>query len=202
MLFLLLLLLLSFYFFFSDAKTKHTHIQKLGVTEESAKVLSTLSDECVAIGEAVNKQVSAEVRQKDLKVVHVKQWYLNLYSNQLPKKDTLHNILKYNPAYNGLTHPMKEVKNEAGKVQYVPLFDYRYLSEDIPFGLIPSKGVAVLAGVKTPQMDEIILWAQKKLGKEYIDNDGNLTGKDVKNSRAPQAYGFDTLEKLFDALKA
>ena len=51
----------------------------------------------------------------------------------------------------GLTHPT--VKNADGK--YVPNFKYRYLLEDIPFGLLVMKGVAALAGVPTPTMDKV-----------------------------------------------
>lgn len=35
-------------------------------------------------------------------------------------------------------------------------------------GLCLYKGVAELVGVETPKIDEIIVWAQENMGKEYI----------------------------------
>lgn len=37
----------------------------------------------------------------------------------------------------------------------MPNFKYRYLMEDIPFGLLVMKGVAVMAAVPTPTMDKV-----------------------------------------------
>ncbi|XP_070194032.1 opine dehydrogenase-like, partial [Littorina saxatilis] len=45
-----------------------------------------------------------------------------------------------------LEHPMKK----AGQGKWVPDFGYRYLTEDVPFGLVVTKGLAQLAGVPTP----------------------------------------------------
>lgn len=81
----------------------------------------------------------------------------------------------------------------------VPDFNNRYLSEDVPFGFVVLKGIAECVDVKTPVMDEIIHWAQKKLGKEYLIG-SQLKGKDVPSTRAPQAYGFTSLEDLCKTL--
>lgn len=44
--------------------------------------------------------------------------------------------------------------------------DHRYLSEDLPFGLVPMKGVADLLGVpETPWFDRVITWGQELIGK-------------------------------------
>ncbi len=44
-------------------------------------------------------------------------------------------------------------KTDNGK--FVPNFKYRYLMEDIPFGLVVMRGVASIAGVATPNMDKV-----------------------------------------------
>ena len=46
---------------------------------------------------------------------------------------------------------------------YVPDFAYRYLTEDVPHGLVAMKGIAELMGVPTPHFDKIIVWAQGKM---------------------------------------
>jgi len=64
-------------------------------------------------------------------------------------------------------------------------------------GLIVTRGIAELAGVKTPHMDDVILWCQEMLGKEYLV-DGELKGKDLEHTRAPQRYGFKNLDSFMD----
>jgi hypothetical protein len=49
--------------------------------------------------------------------------------------------------------------------------------------------------VPTPAMDHVIHWAQTQLGKEYLVG-GKLRGRDVITSRAPQRYGFKTLDDV------
>ena len=51
---------------------------------------------------------------------------------------------------------------------YMPNFKVRYLTQDIPYGLLYNRGVAELAGVKTPNIDEVIEFSQKKIGKTYL----------------------------------
>ena len=60
-------------------------------------------------------------------------------------------------------------------------------------GLIVTRGIAELARVKTPHMDNVILWCQEMLDKEYLV-DGELKGKDLESTRAPQKYGFKDLD--------
>jgi hypothetical protein len=55
---------------------------------------------------------------------------------------------------------------------YMPDFNFRYLSEDVPTGLCFTRGVGELLGVKTPSIDKVLLWAQEKLKKEFIGKDG------------------------------
>ena len=87
---------------------------------------------------------------------------------------------------------MREVQID-DKIKYLPNFKYRYFTEDLPMGLIVTRGIAELAGVPTPHMDDVIMWCQEMLGKEYLVN-GKLEGKDVDSTRAPQHYGFTDLD--------
>ena len=64
---------------------------------------------------------------------------------------TTNSIVLFFLLIKGLTHPTE--KNADGK--YVPNFQYRYLLEDIPFGLLVMRGVAALAEVQTPTMDKV-----------------------------------------------
>ena len=55
-----------------------------------------------------------------------------------------------------------------------------------------------IAGVKTPHMDDVIMWSQEVMGKEYL-KDGKVAGKDIDSTRAPQHFGFDDLDKFMAA---
>lgn len=54
---------------------------------------------------------------------------------------------------------MKQLENG----RYAPDFTYRYLTEDVPHGLVAMKGIAELLSVPTPHFDKIIVWAQHKM---------------------------------------
>ena len=126
-----------------------------------------------------------------LQVVHIHQWHVRRYPHDISNKSTLYKAIQTNAAYQGLRHPVKTT--EDGK--FVPDFAYRYMTEDVPYGLVVIRGIAVIAGVKTPNIDKVLTWCQEKMGKEYLVN-SMLQGKDVTSSRAPQRYGFTTLESI------
>ena len=71
----------------------------------------------------------------------------------------------------------------------------RYLTEDIPFGLLVTKGIASVAGVETPMIDEVIANTSAWIGKEYLI-DGKLIGRDMMETRTPQRYKIDSLQGL------
>mmetsp|Transcript_20067 Transcript_20067/g.43255 ORF Transcript_20067/g.43255 Transcript_20067/m.43255 type:complete len:405 (+) Transcript_20067:105-1319(+) len=124
---------------------------------------------------------------------HVSEWMTRSYGDDIGDTTSIYTMLRTNKGYRGLTHPMREVEIE-GEKKYVPNFKYRYFTEDIPMGLVVTRGVAELAGVPTPHMDDVILWCQDMIGKEYLGVDGKLNGKDLNSTRAPQRYGFTDLD--------
>ncbi|EOH92752.1 hypothetical protein UAW_02791 [Enterococcus haemoperoxidus ATCC BAA-382] len=100
-------------------------------------------------------------------------------------------------SFKNIPSPMKKVSDK----KFVPDFLSRYFIEDIPFGLLIIKGFALITGVDTPEADQIILWSQKWLDKEYLI-DGGKPGCDFLLSGVPQAYGIDTLEEMYRFYKS
>ena len=113
------------------------------------------------------------------------------YPRNISNKSTLYTAIQTNAAYQGLRHPVKTT--EDGK--FVPDFAYRYMTDDVPYGLVVIRGIAEIVGEETPNIDKVLTWCQQKMGKEYLVN-SKLQGKDVSSSRAPQRYGFTTLESI------
>ena len=158
-----------------------------GADEYTGEKLSKVSDEVIEI-----KRVLLEKYPNlDLSSLHhVREWMLRSYGNDITDQSSIYTMLQTNKGYRGLTHPMIQ---EGQK--YIPNFKYRYFTEDIPCGLIVTRGIAELAGVATPHMDDVILWCQKVMGKEFLKN-GKLCGVDMKFTRAPQHYGYRNLDSF------
>lgn len=94
----------------------------------------------------------------------------------------LTNKLRSIKAFKGIRLQMKS-ENDT----FLPDFENRYFTEDIPFGLLIIKEFAEYFNVKTPSMDKVIYWAQKMMNKEYLV-DGKLTGKDIEHSGLVKNY--------------
>ncbi|XP_041358383.1 opine dehydrogenase-like [Gigantopelta aegis] len=159
-----------------------------GVDDVQVRYVDGISSEMVQTA----RTIMAKRPHVDLSgCIHIFDWFKKYYSHTIADNSSLLSCMRSNSAYDGLTHPMKVV--EGGR--FVPDFHYRYLCEDIPFGLAVTKGLAEIAGYDTPITDEVMLWCQEKIGKEYLVGH-QLQGKDLADTRAPQRFGFHTLDDL------
>ena len=157
------------------------------VDRSTAELLTRVSAEGLAISRRIMEQYPGE----DLShVVPMLEWDLTRYGHVIDDNRDQLTVLRTNRAYATLRHPMKRVNGG-----YVPDFRHRYLSEDVPFGLVTVRGIAALAGVATPAIDEVLVWSQARLGRQYLVG-AKLTGADLKSTRAPQRYGYVTIGEL------
>ena len=131
-----------------------------------------------------------------LQVVHIHLWLVRRYFHDISDKSTLYKAIQTNAAFQGIKHPVKTA--EDGK--FMPDFTHRYMTEDVPYGLAVIRGIAEIVGVQTPNIDKVLKWCQEKMGKEYLVN-SKLQGKDVASSRAPQKYGFTSLESILSVTR-
>ena len=153
-----------------------------GVDEETAALLEAISDEVVT----TSRSIMRDHPQVDLsQVIPMYDWDIGCYGGDIADKTNLMTALRTNAGYDGMTHPM--IRRDSG--EYVPDFAHRFLTEDVPFGLVVIRGVAELAGVPTPQMDRVLCWSQHAMGREYLVGN-ELRGRDVANTRAPQRFGY------------
>jgi hypothetical protein len=157
------------------------------VDEEVATIFQNMSQEV----QSLRTNLERAYPGLDLAAVRpVGEWLKRSYPTSIIDSSTLHSSFATNRSYTGLLAPM--IGSENG---FVPDFQSRYLTEDVPYGLLVMRGIAELAGVATPQADEVISWAQDRLGKQYLV-EGKLKGVDLLLSRSPQRYGYSGLEQL------
>ena len=99
-----------------------------GVDAETAEVLNGISEDITKICGALKK---LEPNFDTSQVKTIMEWYMASYSSSISDASNLKSAMNTNSAYEGLCHPMKE---EQGG--YVPDFQFRYLSEDVPTGYL------------------------------------------------------------------
>ena len=158
-----------------------------GVTKKIAKTLKAMSDEILILTQKI------KTLDKNVDLDHVlglKDWLIYSYKGSIADESTLQSCFVTNSAYQGLRAPVKKEND-----YFLPDFQARYLTEDVPFGLIVIKSIAQMTEVETPVIDEIILTISKWIGKEYIKG-GYLKGKDIRDARIPQNYGINNLEEI------
>jgi hypothetical protein len=161
-----------------------------GVDAAAAATMEQMSVEVQTLRTALEQRFP----QLDLSPVRpLHEWLVRSYGRLIADFSSLQTCFVTNRGYEGLTAPMRQ--EGAG---YTPDFQARYLSEDVPYSLLVTRGVAELAGVSMPVIDRVLDWAQTRLGKEYL-RAGRLSGSDLHDSRAPQRYGISRLETLLEA---
>ena len=158
-----------------------------GLDQATADCMQQVSDEIQAIGAVLEGSMPG----LDLSVVnHIHPWCLRAYGKYIRDASSLRTRFSSNQAFAGITCPMLPV--EGG---FVPDYGTRYLREDVPFNLVAVRGLAQLCGVETPVIRRILEWAQQVMGKDDF-LDGELRGRDVGESFAPQRFGFRKLDEI------
>jgi hypothetical protein len=158
-----------------------------GIDTRTADILERLS------GEVQSLRALLEKRFPDLDlsaVLPLYDWLRRAYGDKVRDYSSLRNCFVSNEGYAGLRAPM--YRADGG---WVPDFQTRYLTEDVPYALIATRGIAELAELSTPMMDQVINWSQECLAQEYLV-DGELRGRNLAASRAPQRFGFTSLSRV------
>ena len=156
-----------------------------GLDEATAQVLEAMSQEVQVMAHQLASRLPDFAPQE---VLSIHDWLGRAYSGAIRDGSSLRRAFMTNRAYAGLKFPSRPIGPDAFAIDYKA----RYLSEDVPFGLVVTRGIAELIGVETPVIDEVITWAQAHLERQYLVK-GALTGADLAETRAPQVYGIKTI---------
>jgi hypothetical protein len=151
-----------------------------GVDQRAADTLEALGQEIRAIAEQLAKS-NPDIELD--KIESPRQWMLRSYAGQIEDTSTLKTMLNTNKAYRGIKAPM--TKLEDGR--YKANFQARYITEDLPFSLLPTKYLGLQAGVATPVMDQMIKEVGSWIGCDFL-GDIEIALQLRKRSRLPLFY--------------
>lgn len=157
-------------------------------TDEAGAFIEELSADVCAVAKKIQTASNGAL---DLSGVWpLLKWLRLTYPSQTEDVSTVATCFRTGPLQ-ARKAPAKEIAPQS----YVPDFQYRYMREDVPFGLVVTKGFAQLAGVGTPAIDVVLRWAQRKLNSRYVRN-GRLDMTGVYALPVPQNYGFESVDAL------
>ena len=146
--------------------------------DESSEIFQKCDNEIMKICEKLK-----ENKVIDEEIISLMKYYESETSQQLTQK------LRRIEAFKNIKLSMLKI----GENQYVLDKKVRFLTEDVPFGLLMFKGLAEILEIKTPSIDKVITWAQEILGEEYIKNHKIVK---FQNTGCPQNFGIFTIEDL------
>ena len=139
-------------------ETTHGNFEyyRQGISRGLADLLEKLDAERLAVARAYG-----------VSVLSASEWLEEAYG---VSEISLYEAIQKNAAYAGIKAPSE--------------INVRYLTEDVPTGLVPLACLGRIAGVLTPIMDAVIVGASKLLGVDFREN-----GRNEKN------LGLDGLSK-------
>ena len=116
--------------------------------DESSEIFQKCDNEIIKICEKLkeNKIIEEEI-------ISLMKYYESETPQQLTQK------LRSIEAFKNIKLSMLKI----GENQYVLDKKVRFLTEDVPFGLLMFKGLAEILEIKTPSIDKVITWAQEIL---------------------------------------
>ncbi len=158
------------------------------VTDEMGELVAALSREASAVAQSIEAEGGGSVDLSSVLSIH--DWLRASYAHLTADTSTVATCFRTGPSQ-ARKAPVKEI----APGRFVPDFGYRYLTEDVPFGLVVTKALADLAGVVTPAIDEVVEWSQSRMGRSYLVH-GRLEGHDVADVPTPQNYGIASVPQL------
>jgi hypothetical protein len=159
-------------------------------TDEMGELVEGLSEDAIAVARAIEAGSDNGVNLEEVVPVH--EWLKASYAHVTRDLKTVATCFRTGPI-TARKAPMIEIRPG----RFVPNFGYRYLTEDVPFGLVITRAIAEIVHVKTPTIDAAIRWAQSAMEKVYLA-DEKLEGPDARGLPIPQHHGVLSLSDLIE----
>jgi len=131
-----------------------------GISPAVERVLEDLDAERMAVGQALGLELTPH--------------------NQMAK------IWYGHQGYQGSTYPDKERNPVYSAIKAESKLDSRYLTEDVPFGLVPLEDVGKLVGVEMPICSSLITLSNSLLEKDFRSGGQTLTSIGLGDLSVPE----------------
>eukprot|EP00924_Labyrinthula_sp_SR-Ha-C_P005261 snap_masked-scaffold_1-processed-gene-26.36-mRNA-1 protein AED:0.02 eAED:0.09 QI:0/-1/0/1/-1/1/1/0/435 len=168
-------------------KDAPVHIYK-DLTKESAEYMRLLNKEIVQIVHFLRELPGADPGLDD-PGFDLLQSLIIAFGDTLKDTSSIYKAVRTNPAYQKYKNPYVVVGEKNGETFVKPNLQHRFYTSDVTVGLVTYKDMAIMCGIETPIMDDIILWHQKLLDKEWMVN-GELVGRDIAECILPSTLGY------------
>jgi len=157
-------------------------------TDQMGEIVEGLSREAISVVHTLRARTKGSLRLDHVQPVH--DWLRSSYAHVTADMSTVAACFRTGPI-----RARRAPTIEVTPGSFVPNFQYRYLTEDVPYGLVITRALADLVAVETPTTNEVISWAQGVMNKVYLV-DGRLDGPDTANLPTPQNHGIFSLDDL------
>jgi opine dehydrogenase len=117
-----------------------------GATDSVARVMESIEDERMALLDLLGVTKNS-----------LQDSFMSMYRHYEHKAETLSQMLRTSPVHADPTLPGTP-----------PTVHYRYVTEDVPFGMVPWSSMGRMWGVPTPTCDAIIQLASVVEGVDYL----------------------------------
>jgi opine dehydrogenase len=136
-----------------------------GCTPSVGSLIEKIDDERLEIGKTLG-----------IKLTPMAELSLEWYAHEGAKGDNLQEILSTNPVY---------------KIDFAPkTLNHRFLTEDIPYGMVPMESLGQLAGIPTPNTSAVI-----EIASALLDRDLRKEARDLKSFNLNN-LSLDELERF------
>lgn len=129
----------------------------------------TMTRAVTRVIEEVDQERMAVARAAGAEVFSARQWLKESYRIE---ESSLYEMLQSNPAYQGISGPT-DIRT-------------RYITEDVPTGLVPMEAFGQLYGIATPTISALISLAHSLIGEDFRLSGRNL-GRLGLTGMAPSA---------------
>lgn len=116
------------------------HFYSDGMTASVCRMMEALEKEIIQVSQSFGPRICTQ-----------KEFFNEYYS--IPMKDQLYEMIQLSQAHASVRAPEE--------------LDYRYLSEDVPYGLVPVEALGKLLGIHTPVTSALILMADVLNATDY-----------------------------------
>ncbi|MBW2031780.1 MAG: NAD/NADP octopine/nopaline dehydrogenase family protein [Deltaproteobacteria bacterium] len=113
-----------------------------GVNEHVGKIVRALDEERLRIGKALGLRISS-----------TRERLLSWYGDQGARGDSLWEVMSTNPVYKSAVAP--------------DTFNHRFITEDVPYGLVPLEEIGCAMELATPITSALITMASELTARDY-----------------------------------